>query len=182
MCENLKFYPKNLACKRLYLTDLSSQKKIKINIWLLLLLLFSDWKRRKANWICHILHTNCLLKDVIEGRIEETKRRGRRRKSGYLLILRKMELFKGSTRSHFVQHSIRKRLWTRRRQTTEWMNEWMNWQIIPTDSPTYRQKLGKSLNWMSFAWNSLLRISECWPIVWFWVFISLHCSFQNVSP
>jgi hypothetical protein len=28
-------------------------------------------KRRKANWIGHILHRNCLLKHVIEGKIEE---------------------------------------------------------------------------------------------------------------
>jgi hypothetical protein len=27
-------------------------------------------KRRKANWIGHILRRNCLLKPVIEGRIE----------------------------------------------------------------------------------------------------------------
>jgi hypothetical protein len=27
-------------------------------------------KRRKANWIGHILRRNCLLKDVIEGRLE----------------------------------------------------------------------------------------------------------------
>jgi hypothetical protein len=41
-------------------------------------------KRRKANWIGHILRRNCLLKHVIEGkleaRIEVTGRRGRRRK------------------------------------------------------------------------------------------------------
>jgi hypothetical protein len=41
-------------------------------------------KRRKANWIGHILGRNCLLKHVIEGklegRIEMTARRGRRRK------------------------------------------------------------------------------------------------------
>jgi hypothetical protein len=41
-------------------------------------------KRRKANWIGHILRRNCLLKHVIEGtlegRIEITERRGRRRK------------------------------------------------------------------------------------------------------
>jgi hypothetical protein len=40
--------------------------------------------RRKANWIGHILLSNCLLKHVIEGklerRIEVTGRRGRRRK------------------------------------------------------------------------------------------------------
>jgi hypothetical protein len=41
-------------------------------------------KRRKANWIGHILRRNCLLKHVIQGklerRIEMTGRRGRRRK------------------------------------------------------------------------------------------------------
>jgi len=41
-------------------------------------------KRRKANWIGHILRVNCLLKYVIEGkiegRVEVTGRRGRRRK------------------------------------------------------------------------------------------------------
>jgi hypothetical protein len=41
-------------------------------------------KIRKANWIGHILRRNCLLKHVIEGkleaRIEMTGRRGRRRK------------------------------------------------------------------------------------------------------
>jgi len=39
---------------------------------------------RKANWIGHILRKNCLLKQVIEGKIkgemEVTRRRGRRRK------------------------------------------------------------------------------------------------------
>jgi hypothetical protein len=41
-------------------------------------------KIRKANWIGHILRRNCLLKHVIEGKlegkIEITGRRGRRRK------------------------------------------------------------------------------------------------------
>ena len=40
--------------------------------------------KRKANWIGHILRRNCLLKQVIEGKIkgemEVTIRRGRRRK------------------------------------------------------------------------------------------------------
>jgi hypothetical protein len=27
-------------------------------------------KRRKANWIGHILHRNCLLKHMIEGKLE----------------------------------------------------------------------------------------------------------------
>jgi len=36
-------------------------------------------KRREANWIGHILFTTCLIKQVIEGKIEVTGR-GRRRK------------------------------------------------------------------------------------------------------
>jgi hypothetical protein len=36
--------------------------------------------KRKANWIGHILRRNCLLQQVIEGRIEVTGRRGRRRR------------------------------------------------------------------------------------------------------
>jgi len=34
----------------------------------------------KINWFCPILHRNCLLKHVIERRIEETIKWGRRRK------------------------------------------------------------------------------------------------------
>jgi hypothetical protein len=41
-------------------------------------------KRRKAIWICHILCRNCLLKHIIEGkiegRVEVMEKRGRRRK------------------------------------------------------------------------------------------------------
>ena len=41
-------------------------------------------RKRKANWIGYILRRNCLLKQVIEGKIkgemEVTRRRGRRRK------------------------------------------------------------------------------------------------------
>jgi len=40
--------------------------------------------KRKANWIGHVLRRNCLLKQVIEGKIkgqrEVTRRQGRRRK------------------------------------------------------------------------------------------------------
>ena len=41
-------------------------------------------RKRKTNWIGHTLRRNCLLKQVIEGKIkgemEVTRRRGRRRK------------------------------------------------------------------------------------------------------
>jgi len=55
---------------------------------------FNTIKRRKANWIGHILCRNRLLKPVIEGkvegRMEVTKIRGRRRKQ-LLEDLRKRE-------------------------------------------------------------------------------------------
>ena len=41
-------------------------------------------RKRKADWIGHILRRNCLLKQVIEGKVkgemDVTRRRGRRRK------------------------------------------------------------------------------------------------------
>jgi hypothetical protein len=37
-------------------------------------------RRRKANWIGHILRRNCLLKHIIEGKTTGTRRRGMRRK------------------------------------------------------------------------------------------------------
>ena len=37
-------------------------------------------KRRKANWTGNYLRRNCLLKYVIDGKIEGMRRRGRRRK------------------------------------------------------------------------------------------------------
>jgi hypothetical protein len=57
--------------------DLNLRKKVvKCYIWSMALY------KRKANWICHILRRNCLLKEVIEGKIkgwiEVTRRRGRR--------------------------------------------------------------------------------------------------------
>jgi hypothetical protein len=35
-------------------------------------------RRRKANWIGHILRRNCLLSHIIEGKIRGTRRRGKR--------------------------------------------------------------------------------------------------------
>jgi hypothetical protein len=37
-------------------------------------------RKRKANWIGHILRRNCLLQQVIEGNMKVTGRRGRRRR------------------------------------------------------------------------------------------------------
>jgi hypothetical protein len=86
-------------------------------------------KRREANWIGHILRRNCLLKHVIEGklegRIEMTGRRGRRRKQllddleGKEKIL---EIERGSTRSHPVENLMWKMLQTCRKADYK-MNE-----------------------------------------------------------
>jgi hypothetical protein len=51
-------------------------------------------QRRKANWIGHILSGNCLLKHVIEGKIEgriEVKGRRERRCKQYWMMLKKVE-------------------------------------------------------------------------------------------
>jgi hypothetical protein len=78
-------------------------------------------KRRKANWIGHILHTNCLLKHVIEGkiegRIEMTGRRGRRHKQLLDNLKDKRGYWKlrGDTKSHSVENSLWKRLQTYRK-------------------------------------------------------------------
>jgi len=89
-------------------------------------------KRRKANWIGHILRRNCFLKRVterkIEGRIEVTGRRGRRRRKQLLGDLKeKRGLYK------MKEEALDRTLWRTRfgrgygivREKTEWMNEWM---------------------------------------------------------
>jgi hypothetical protein len=47
-------------------------------------------RKRKANWIGHILRRNCLVKQVIEGKIKGqikvTRRRGRRRKKRWMTL------------------------------------------------------------------------------------------------
>ena len=53
-----------------------------------------ETSKRKANWIGHILHRNCLLEQVIEGKIkggiEVTGRRGKYVRS-YWMTLRKRD-------------------------------------------------------------------------------------------
>ena len=65
-------------------------------------------RKRKANWIGHILRRNCLLIQVIEGKIkgemEVTRRRGRRRKK--LLDDLRDRRGGGSSKSHCVEESF----------------------------------------------------------------------------
>jgi len=50
-------------------------------------------KRRKAHWIGHTLRRNCLLKHIIEGKIEERREVvGRRGRKLYWMTLRKKRI------------------------------------------------------------------------------------------
>jgi hypothetical protein len=71
-------------------------------------------KGRNANWIGPILRRNCLLKHVMEGKLEGTGRRGRRREQ--LLDNRKeisgyWKLKEETTRSHSQGNSFFKRVY-----------------------------------------------------------------------
>ena len=87
-------------------------------------------RKRKANWIGHILRRNCILKQVIEGKIKEemevTRRRGRRRKK----LLDDLQDRRGY--SHLKEDALDRTMWRNRfrggfgpvvRQNTEWMND-----------------------------------------------------------
>ena len=66
-------------------------------------------RKRKANWIGHILRRNCILKQVIEGKIkgemEVTRRRGRRRKK----LLDDLKDMRGY--SHLKEEALDRTMW-----------------------------------------------------------------------
>jgi hypothetical protein len=93
--------------------------------------ILNEIRKWKANWIGHILRRNCLLKQVIEGKIkgeiEVTRRRGRRRRK----LLDDLKDRKGY--SHLKEEALDRTVWRNRfgrgtgpvvRQITERMNEW----------------------------------------------------------
>ena len=69
-------------------------------------------RKRKANWIGRILRRNCLLKQVIEGKLkgkmEVTRRRGRRRKK----LLDDLKDRRGY--SHLKEEAIHRSMWRNR--------------------------------------------------------------------
>jgi len=69
-------------------------------------------RKRKANWIGHILRRNYLLKQVIEGKIkaemEVARRRGRRRKK----LLHDFKDRRGY--SHLKEEALHRTIWRRR--------------------------------------------------------------------
>ena len=76
-----------------------------------------ETRKRTATWIGHILHRNCLLKHVIEGKIkgemEVIRRRGRRRKKllDDLKDRRGYYHLKEEALDRTVKESFRRRLW-----------------------------------------------------------------------
>ena len=91
-------------------------------------------KRRKANWIGHILRRNCLLKHVTEGKIEGQKWREEEEGGvrSYLVTLRKRYW-------KLKDGALDRTLWRTRfergygpvvRQTTEWMNQLWGYFIL----------------------------------------------------
>ena len=69
-------------------------------------------RKRKANWIGHILRRNCLLQQVIEGKIkgemEVTRRRERRRKK----LLDDLKDRRGH--SHLKEEALDQTMWRNR--------------------------------------------------------------------
>jgi len=69
-------------------------------------------RKRKANWIGHILCRNCLPKEVIEGKIkgemEVTRRRGRRHKT----LLDDLKDRRGY--SHLKEEALDRTIWRNR--------------------------------------------------------------------
>ena len=69
-------------------------------------------RKRKANWTGHILHRNCLLKQVIERKIKEemevTRRRRRRRKK----LLDDVKDRRGY--SHLKEEALDRSIWRNR--------------------------------------------------------------------
>ena len=69
-------------------------------------------RKRKVNWIGHILRRNCLLQRVIEGKIkggiEVTGRRGRKRRK----LLDDLKETKGY--SHLKEEALDRTVWTAR--------------------------------------------------------------------
>ena len=71
-----------------------------------------DIRKWKANWICHILRRNCLTRRVIEGKIEGgievTGRRGRRRRK----LLDDLKERRGC--SHLKEEALDRTMWRAR--------------------------------------------------------------------
>ena len=69
-------------------------------------------RKRKANWIGHILHRNCRLKQVIEGKIKGEMEVTRRRERGRKKLLDDLKNRKGY--SHLKEEALDRAMWRNR--------------------------------------------------------------------
>jgi hypothetical protein len=81
-------------------------------IYIYISFILHEIRKQKANWIGHILRRNCLLRQVIEGKIKVeikvTRRRGRRRK-------KLLDDFKDGRRySYLKEESLDRTMWRNR--------------------------------------------------------------------
>ena len=80
--------------------------------------ILNEIRKLKANWIGHILRRNCLLKQVIEGKIkgemEVARRRGRRRKK----LLDDFKDRRGY--SHLMEEALDRTIW----EASFWRRLW----------------------------------------------------------
>jgi len=108
-------------------------------------------RKRKANWIGHILRRNCLLQRVTEGKIkggiEVTGRQGRRRRK----LLDDLKEMRGY--SHLKEEALDRTMWRAGfgrgfgpvvRQTAKWMIECENMLYRHTD---YRRNYNRVYAW-----------------------------------
>jgi hypothetical protein len=111
-------------------------------------------RKRKANWIGHILRRNCLLKQLIEGKIkgemEVTRRRGRRRKK----LLDDLKDRRGY--SHLKDEALDRTMWRNHfgggfepvvRQNTECMNECTIYGLYLNPFYSFNNKITKINNY-----------------------------------
>ena len=121
-----------------------------------------EMRKRKANWIGHILRRNCLLQRVIEGKIkggiEVTGRRGRKRKK----LLDDLKERKGYLQ--LKEEALDRSMWRARfgrgfgpvvRQTTKWLNSSPLWCYVtifrfPHNQSDWYSPVSSSITFQNF--------------------------------
>ena len=119
-------------------------------------------RKWKANWIAHILRRNCLLKQVIKGKIkgemEVARRRGRRRKK----LLDDLKGRRGY--SHLKEEALHRTIWRHRfgggfgpvvRQNTEWMSPNFHCWVSLASFQTLVTPCGGSWNVLNHLYSKL---------------------------
>ena len=148
-------------------------------------------RKWKAKWIGHILHRNCLIWQVIEGKIKGEMEVTRRRCWRCKKLLD--DLREGRRYSHLKEEALYHIMWRNRfgggigpviRQATEWMKEGLlenasqafitiflninNNLKIQVDNVSLPISLLKNAYPNSFSWMNIIPVTgEIWSIIYF---------------